>query len=129
MHTTVNGLYRAQQQLAALLPLLQQPLREEGKQLLATMKSWDEEMVQRKSKAYDDVENFPNKFTANYLFLIGQTYSTIPRVNQSNRERREELDAEWQKLKAQAGDIREQRIPEYNKKLWEAGIGAIQTGD
>jgi len=34
------------------------------------MKTWDEEMVQRKSKAYDDVENFPNKFTANYLFLI-----------------------------------------------------------
>ena len=31
------------------------------------MKAWDEDMIQRKTKVYDDADNFPAKFTANYL--------------------------------------------------------------
>ena len=88
------------------------------------IKAWDEDMVQRKSKAYDDVENFPNKFTANYLFLINQTESAIPRVNQGSIDRRKELDAKWEKLSARGKELQE-AIPAFNKKLWEAGVGAI----
>ena len=62
-------------------------IKKDGDALLKKMKAWDEDMVQRKSKAYDDVENFPNKFTANYLFLINQTESDIPRVNQPSLDR------------------------------------------
>ena len=83
-------------------------------------------MVQRKSKAYDDVENFPNKFTAEYLFLIDATNSTIPRVNQPSKDRKAELDAQWNGLKARATEFMEKDIPAYNKKLWDAGIGAIR---
>jgi photosystem II stability/assembly factor-like uncharacterized protein len=130
MHQLVNRLYQAQLQLQALLPKLEDAsLKTEGKSLLAEMKAWDEDMVQRKSKAYDDVENFPNKFTANYMFLIGQTNSAIPRVNEPNRERRRELDAQWQGLKARAGALINQKIPAYNQQLWQAGIGAIQIAD
>ena len=59
------------------------------------MKAWDEDMIQRQSKAYDDVENFPNKLTANYMFLINQTESGLPRVTRAMRSRRSELDARW----------------------------------
>ena len=83
-------------------------------------------MVQRKSKAYDDVENFPNKFTAEYLFLINQTNSSIPRVNQSSRDRKAELDSQWNGLRSKANQLMKTEIPAYNKKLWEAGIGAIR---
>ena len=127
MHLMVNRLYKVQQQLKALLPTMETgPLKEEGKALLKELSAWDEDMVQRRSKAYDDVENFPNKFTANYLFLIGQTNSAIPRVNEPNRERRQELEAQWQGLKARGSALGSQKIPEYNRKLWEAGIGALQ---
>lgn len=83
-------------------------------------------MVQRKSKAYDDVENFPNKFTAEYMFLINASESSIPRINQSSRDRRAELDAEWAPLKRQAETWLNETIPAYNKKLWGAGIGAVR---
>ncbi len=130
MHVLVNRLYKVQQQLAELLPMLEDgALKEEGRQLLKEMKAWDEDMVQRKSKAYDDVENFPNKFTANYLFLIGQTNSSIPRVNQPNRERRQELEAQWQGLEARGRAFIGQKIPGYNEKLWQAGIGALKITD
>src|ERR1700752_4893317 len=86
MHRMINSLYEKQKQLESLLGSLPagekySAIKKDGDALLKKMKAWDEDMVQRKSKAYDDVENFPNKFTANDLFLINQTERDIPRVN------------------------------------------------
>ena len=89
------------------------------------MKAWDEDMVQRKSKAYDDVENFPNKFTADYMFMLNQTESDIPQVNQPSLDLKKELDTKWAALKMQANEILEKDLPALNKMLWEAGIGGI----
>jgi hypothetical protein len=89
------------------------------------MKTWDEDMVQRKSKAYDDVENFPNKFTANYLFLINQSESDIPRVNQPSLDRLKQLNTEWAALKARGNEILNNDVPSLNTRLWEVGLGAI----
>ncbi len=131
MHLKIRKLKDAQEQLKEVLSLLEEQdkddgLIQRGKELLEKMTTWDETMVQRRSQAYDDVENFENKFTAEYLFLIDQTYSSIPRINKANVERKQELDQQWQKLKATAETLIEQEIPQYNKELWDAGIGAIK---
>jgi len=130
MHRLINSLFEKQNQLASLLKSLPADakyagVKSDGEALLKKMKAWDEDMVQRKSKAYDDVENFPNKFTANYLFLINATESDIPRVNQPSLDRMKELNAQWATLKARADEILNRDIPALNKKLWDAGLGAI----
>ena len=130
MHRMVNSLFEKQNQLESLLGTLPAgekftAIKTDGDALLKKMKAWDEDMVQRKSKAYDDVENFPNKFTANYLFLINQTESDIPQVNQPSLDRLKELNGQWSALKARAEEIRAKDIPALNKRLWEAGLGAI----
>ncbi|MDX1314442.1 MAG: glycosyl hydrolase, partial [Eudoraea sp.] len=128
MHNMINDLYAVQQQIKGISEKLQDgPLKKQGESLMARLKNWDELMVQRKSKAYDDVENFPNKFTAEYLFLINQTTSAIPRVNKSSRDRKMELDKQWTELKATATSIIDMEIPAFNKALWEAGIGAVKV--
>jgi len=127
MHNQVNALFKAQKQLKSVIAdLKDDTLKAEGKKLLEQMDTWDKDMVQRKSKAYDDVENFPNKFTAEYLFLIDATNSSIPRVNKSSKDRKAELDVQWDGLKKEAERLINSAIPTYNKKLWEAGIGAIR---
>lgn len=130
MHRLVNSLFEKQKQLESLLGSLPagekySAVKKDGEALLQKMKAWDEDMVQRKSKAYDDVENFPNKFTANYLFMINQTESDIPRVNQPSLDRMKELNAQWATLKARADEIQNKDLPALNKKLWDAGLGAI----
>jgi hypothetical protein len=130
MHRMVNSLYEKQKQLESLLGSLPagekySAIKRDGEALLKKMKAWDEDMVQRKSKAYDDVENFPNKFTANYLFLINQTESDIPRVNQPSLDRLKELTAQWAGLKSRGNELLNQDIPAFNKRLWDAGLGAI----
>ena len=93
---------------------------------MRSIKAWDEEMVSRKTRAYDDTENYPQKFTANYLFLINATESDIPRVNQPSKDRRAELDRLWTALKARSDALLNLELPALNRKLWEAGVGAIQ---
>ena len=130
MHTLVNKINTAKEVMEDLLSkskLTDNKIREEGKALIKKMVTWDELMVQRKLKAYDDVENFPNKFTADFLFLINQTESDIPRVNQPSRDLYNELNEKWNKLKKEGEEIIAKDIPALNQKLWDAGIGAIKV--
>lgn len=130
MHETTNRLYRQQQQLRDLIKQIKDDeqhakLVEAGEKLAEELREWDELMVQRKSKAYDDVENFPNKFTAGYLFLINQSEGGLPRITQAVKARRSELDRQWKTLRGKAQAFSEQRIPQFNQQLWKAKIGAI----
>ncbi|HBE71636.1 MAG TPA: glycosyl hydrolase [Planctomycetaceae bacterium] len=130
MHEMTNRLYKQQEQLRNLLKRIEDDdqhveLVEEGEKLADELREWDELMVQRKSKAYDDVENFPNKFTADYLFLINQTESGLPRLTNSVKARRMELDGQWTTLRKQGQALADERIPEFNRQLWKAKIGAI----
>ncbi|MFZ1750783.1 MAG: glycosyl hydrolase [Saprospiraceae bacterium] len=130
MHNMVNDLYAKQEQIKTLLKNLPVESKYEGVRVLGNtlaeeMNKWDQDMVQRKSKAYDDVENFPNKFTANYMFMVNATESDIPQVNQPSLDRWKELTVTWQTLETTANDILNTKLPAFNQKLWEAGVGAV----
>jgi len=130
MHRMVNSLYEKQKQLDSLLSSLPKEakydaVRNEGEALLKKMKAWDEDMVQRKSTAYDDVENFPNKFTANYMFMMNQTESDIPSVNQPSIDLLKTLTGQWTTLKARGDEMLDKDIPALNKRFWDVGKGAI----
>ena len=127
MHNTINKLFDAQNQLKDILKTIpNEILKTDGEKLVAIMDVWDKEMIQRKSQAYDDVENFPNMFSAEYLFLMNQANSSIPRITTAAKKRKEELDAQWAPLRKRAQQLINTEIPAYNKQLWEAGIGAIR---
>jgi photosystem II stability/assembly factor-like uncharacterized protein len=129
MHNMINNLYGKRTQLETLLAALKdekyKQLVAEGRLLAKKMKTWDEEMIQRKTKVYDDADNFPFGFTAHYIFLINQTESDIPKITQPSLDRKRELDSKWSALKAKGLEILEKEVPAFNKKCWEAGIGAV----
>lgn len=130
MHETVNTLTDVQNQLKAVGPTLAADarfgdVRRAADSLLARLKAWDTDMVSRRSRAYDDVENFEQKFAANWMFMINQTESAIPRVNQSSRDRRVELEAQWARLKARSDEMMTVDIPALSRKMWDLGLGAI----
>jgi len=130
MHKMINTLDAKREQLEQMLAALPATekyaaIKTKGQALAKRMKAWDEDMIQRKSKAYDDVENFPNKFSANYMFLLNQTESDIPGVNQPSIDLLKELDAQWAILKSKGTELLDKDIPAFNQLLWQAGVGAI----
>jgi len=132
MHNRVNKLKKTQRQLIKIIKELPEEqkyigLKSKGEAIIQQLKSWDEDMVQRKSKAYDDVENFPNKFTAEYIFLMNQNDSSIPKLNSASKNRLEELNKEWIELKNRSEELIQKVIPAYNKLLWNNEIGALNV--
>ena len=132
MHETVNEAHAVRGQLAAMLAGLpadarHAQVRREGEALLARLTAWDGDMVSRKTRAYDDTENFPQQFTANWLFLVNATESDLPRVNQPSRDRLAELEPEWAQLQARVDALLDAEVPALNRKLFELGIGAVRT--
>ncbi len=129
MHKMINTLHAKREQLESLMATLTEDkyaaLKKEGDSLVKKMKARDEDMIQRKTKVYDDADNFPAKFTANYLFLINQTESDIPKVNQPSLDRMKELDAEWAILESRGVEMLKLLIPAFNTRLWDAGVGAV----
>ncbi len=130
MHRMVNSMNAKREQLESLIASLPadskyNALKTDGQALVKKMKAWDDDMVQRKSQAYDDAENFDNKFTANYMFLLNQTESDIPRVNKSSLDLMNDLNAQWKVLKNRGDEILDKDVPAINKALWDAGVGAV----
>jgi photosystem II stability/assembly factor-like uncharacterized protein len=102
-----------------------QAIKNNGEILLNKMDSWDKKMMQRKSLAYDDVENFPNKFLADYLFILDEIKGDIPNVSEGILKSLESLDKKWDSLKEEIDNINENDIPNFNNELWKSGIGAL----
>lgn len=130
MHEMVNQLMELQLKLQSFMIGIsmdekQKDLHQKGEALLQSMQSWDEDMVQRKSKAYDDVENFPNKFSANYIFLINQTESSIPKVNAGSKNRYDVLHAQWLLLKAKGEEILKKEVLDFNNQAKNSGFGVL----
>ena len=130
MHQMVNRLhqYRLQlEKLKASLPVEPSSLalHAAADSLLGSLKAWDDSMVQRKSTAYDDVENFPNRFTANYMFLLNQAESDLPRLNQPVLDQLSLMNTQWDQLRARGTDLLNREIPAINNLFWKAGVGAL----
>lgn len=130
MHEVVNTLNERRTQIEALMKTLPAEekfaaVKKDGQALVEKLKAWDTDMVSRRTRAYDDVENYAQKFTANMLFLINQTESDLPRVTRASLDRLEEAGAAWKTLRARAEELRTRDIPSLNRRLWDLGIGAI----
>ena len=101
-------------------------VKNNGIKLLKLMDNWDKKMMQRKTKAYDDVENFRNKFLADYLFILDQIKGDIPNVSEGILKSLKSHDEKWIELKKEIDEINLINIPKYNNELGSNGIiGAL----
>ena len=63
--------------------------------------TWELALIQSKSESNDDVINFVNKLSANYIFLRGELDTNTPHVTAGQLLRFQELHQEWSTYKAQ----------------------------
>ena len=128
-HKTV-ALYNTQQKLKAVLGSKSidknSALYSEGMRLLESLKEWDALMAQRLSKAYDDVENYENGFTAYYITLINQADSSIPKITEGAKAKMNELNQKWNALHKEAKEL-EALIEKFNRKAFESGLGLLSN--
>ncbi|HTL08887.1 MAG TPA: hypothetical protein VL307_11535, partial [Chitinophagaceae bacterium] len=75
---------------------------------------WEEELVQNKAQSNDDIINFINKISADYIFVKGEMDVNTPYVTNGQKQQFQKLDADWQKLKASMNSLLEKDVAGFN---------------
>jgi photosystem II stability/assembly factor-like uncharacterized protein len=130
IHTAVNKMASAREQISNLLGILgdkpeTKAVADAGKVLLQRIEDWDGKLVQRKAESNDDIINYVNMLSADYIFLKGEMDTNIPKVTQGMKQQLQALDARWQPLKAQYQAFVESEIPLFNNQCQSANIGKV----
>jgi chromosome segregation ATPase len=129
MHDAVNRMRVARRQVNELLELLTdtvayKPVREGGKKLVSGITVWEEKLVQPKAQSNDDIINFVNMLSADYIFLKGELDTNLPAVTSGQQQRLAELNAQWQPLKEEYGNLQKQ-VADFNALCQRHNIGRI----
>ena len=96
-------------------------LAAKAKAIVKTIKEWEEQLIQAKAQANDDVINFVNKLSANIVFVKGEIESAnTPYVTKGQQKRYEELHAEWKKYEAQKQALLAGEIAAFNEACRKA---------
>lgn len=99
-------------------------LVKQAEALHQALKAWEDDVVQNKAKSNDDIINFVNKITADYVFLKGEADTNVPYVTQGQKQQFQTLHAQWLALKARKESI-EAAVKTFNADISKAGIGRI----
>ena len=75
--------------------------------------AWEEKLVQPKAQSNDDIINFVNKLSADYIFLKGEMDVNTPAVTTGQHQRLGELNAQWEPIKNEYNDL-QKIIANYN---------------
>ncbi len=119
IHESVVAMQKARKQVSALMEVLKnkpemKAVLDSGKVLVTKMKTWEEKLVQNKSESNDDVINFLNMLSADYIFVRGELDSNVPQVTNGQKERIKELDTQWAMLEKEKTNLIQQDIANFN---------------
>jgi hypothetical protein len=100
-------------------------LYEQGQSIVKKLQLWEDELVQNKAQSNDDIINFVNKLSADYIFLRGEMDANIPYVTKGQKEQFDAMHAIWEKQKAAMQQMLANEITAFNKLYQQAGLPAV----
>ena len=104
IHESVLRIRKIRRQVNEVVDLIGQgadmkEVSDSGRAIARKLLKWEEELVQNKAQSNDDVINFINRLSADYIFLKGEMDANIPYITNGQKEQYGLLDADWQVLK------------------------------
>jgi hypothetical protein len=82
-------------------------------------------LVEPKSKTFQDVINYPNKFDAQLLQLMGSVDGAEPPVTAGQKQRFRDIETEWARHQAAAGQVLGPEVEAFNARVRALGVPAI----
>jgi photosystem II stability/assembly factor-like uncharacterized protein len=132
VHNSVNNMRQVKKQIETLNESLKtnpdaKELIENGKEILKKIEQWEKNLIEPRSKNFQDVINFPNKLNSEFLQLRGVADTHDPRLTKGVQDRAVDVNATWTKYKQQMNILIEKDINDYNQKFKEKNLPAVNT--
>lgn len=130
IHQSVNSMRVVQKQLNYHLEQLKKmeldtELQKSGKLLLDQLETWEENAIQPKQKTFQDVINFKNKLSAEFMYLKSYVDGTEPEVTFGAKERLEVLEAQWGAYKEKLNQLINTEIEAFNSAYEKLDVPAL----
>lgn len=119
IHKSVNRLRKVRGQLKGLNERLAghegaEELIATGKELVASISSWEKNLIQPDQKTFQDVINFPNRLNAELMNLKSRVDGAVPGATAGAMERLENLRSQWTAFRSDLVKLLDVKVPEYN---------------
>jgi hypothetical protein len=96
-----------------------------GKDLNKKIEIWENNLIEPRSKNFQDVINFPNKLNSEFLQIRGVADQHDPRLTKGVKDRAHDVQNEWAKFKMQMNQLIEKDIADYNRVFKEKNMPAL----
>jgi len=130
IHNMVLSVRKVRKQLLDISELLKddtaaKEIVSKGKSIAEKLSKWEEDIVQNKAQSNDDIINFVNKISADYIFVKGELDVNIPYVTSGQEEQFEKLHSDWQNLKKIVTALLDNEVGAFNEVCRKSKINAI----
>ncbi len=130
MHYAVLDMRSVRKQIAEIKGLTKddstyKEINLKGQAIIDKLTKWEDEIVQNKAESNDDIINYVNKLSADFIFLHGEMDCNIPYVTDGQKQRFEDLHEQWEELEEELKGIISTDIAEYNKMFAAKNAGRI----
>jgi hypothetical protein len=99
-----------------------------GKELIKKIDKWESNLIEPRSKNFQDVINFPNKLNSEFLQLRGVADTHDPRLTKGVQDRAHDVQSDWNTYKQQMVDIETKDIGSYNQMFKDKNMPALNLG-
>ncbi|MBY0434011.1 MAG: glycosyl hydrolase, partial [Cyclobacteriaceae bacterium] len=96
-----------------------------GKELNKKIEKWESNLIEPRSKNFQDVINFPNKLNSEFLQLRNVADQHDPRLTKGAQDRARDVQGDWVKYKMQMNQLIEKDIADYNRTFKEKNMPAL----
>lgn len=132
IHNSVNNMRKVKKQIEGYNDLLKndpngKELLNAGKEILKKLEKWEKELIEPRSKNFQDVINFENKLNSEFLQIKSTADTHDPRVTQGVRDRLGDIQVDWSKQKNIMNEVINKDISNYNKIFKEKNLPALIT--
>jgi photosystem II stability/assembly factor-like uncharacterized protein len=98
-----------------------------GKELIKKIEKWENNLIEPRSKNFQDVINFPNKLNSEFLQLRGVADTHDPRLTKGVQDRAHDVQTDWSRYKQQMQILINSDIGQYNKLFKDKNMPALIT--
>ena len=130
MHVSVNRMNAVKEQLEGLVSFAKEreegaPIVTAGNALIGKIDDWKKHIIQEKQKTFQDVINFPNKLNAQFIYMLSSVDGIEPPLTEGERERYDDIVAEWTALQEEMQSILDNDVPAFNTLYQQQALPAV----
>ena len=132
IHQSILDARKVKKQVGDLVALVgdkpgMEALKKQGNELVKQLNDWEDKLVQNKAESNDDIINYVNMLSADYIFLKGEMDVNIPQTTDGQKQQYDALHQRWLGHRAEGKQLMGSGLAAFNALCKSLKLDQIVT--